>query len=646
MQRFDSSSPAPAAPIVSTAGFDGENPLRRFRRLCVADVLARFTAQTSGEDVTVMNVPLFDGVDGAAREGWAAAAIDAVTALPEHRLAVVGDRLVLSAEDLYPAVLGVNGRRGSEVPEAVIAAQRVALGGSRGASVRFERVDGGEAVEVFTTRPDTIFGATFLAVSAAHPVVASADPALPAEFRALCQGAADAGDGADAKIGVPLGISLRNPLSPELELPVWLANFIVEGYGTGAAGGCPACDQRDLDFARRYGLPVVSIVCPPDEDPATYEVGASAHPGDGTIINSGFLSGLPVAEAKQAAIAHLVTTGRGRPAVQYRRQPMAVAQPAADDAETDIRLLGRSWRLTPRFLTAAGLAVTEQGAKGPGHAIHVTVPEAASRQLLDARILSCALAEARGREHSEPWQDLILVGDMLGSSEAEPSGFELPGTDAARMAVLSDVPPDRDAEWSDRKLVTSARFVEGVEALLRASTDTDTDTGDTRGTGTGDTRGTGSVDVAHIASTVAQAATNLGNALRRGRVNTALAAAREIVGQAGKQTASTALDPSARTYIASLLYSLLPTTTAETLGGAAAPPAWPQIPELRQEAALLELVVQINGKKRGTVRVAADADEAAVIAAVRSDEPLQSHLGDAPPRKVVFVPGRLVNLVL
>lgn len=624
MQRIDSNSPASAAPIVSTAGFDGENPIRRFRRRCVADVLARFTAQTTGIDVPVTDVPFSDSADGAAREHWAGAATDIVSALPEHRLAVAGDRLVLSADDLYPALLGKSER----LPEAVIAAQRVALGGSPGASVQFERTDGRGAIEVFTTRPETIFGATFLAVSAKHPVAASADPALVAEFRALCQQAADNGDGADAKIGVPLGISLRNPLDPERELSVWLANFIVEDYGTGAAGGCPACDQRDLDFARRHGLPVVSIVCPPGEDPAGYEVGASAHPGDGTIINSGFLSGLPVAEAKQAAIANLVETGRGRPTTQYRRQPVVVAQPAAGAADADIRLLGRSWRFTPRFLTAVGAVATQQGGEGRGHAIHVTVPEAASRHLLDARILSCALADARGLEYREPWQEMILIGDVLGSSAAEPAGFELPGEDATRVAVLSDVPPERDADWNDRKLAVAARFVDGVEGLLRA------------------TAAEGGIDAANLASAVAKAAANLDSALRRGRINTALAAAREIVGQAGKQAANAPLDASARTYIAALLYPLLPTAVGDTLGGAATPPAWPDIAQPNQDASLVELVVQVNGKKRGTVKVAADAGEAAVLAAVRADGPLQALLGDGTPRKVVVVPGRLVNIVL
>lgn len=196
------------------------------------------------------------------------------------------------------------------------------------------------------------------------------------------------------------------------------------------------------------------------------------------------------------------------------------------------------------------------------------------------------------------------------------------------MAVLSDVPPDRDADWNDRKLSVAARFVEGVEGLLRAEADT------------------GGLDAAHVASTVAKAAANLDNALRRGRINTALAAARAIVGQAGKQTANAALDASAHTYIASLLYSLLPTSAGEALGGAATPPAWPNLPQPSQETSLVELVVQINGKKRGNVKVAADAGEAAVLAAVRADGPLQALLGDATPRKTIVVPGRLVNIVL
>jgi threonine/homoserine/homoserine lactone efflux protein len=142
---------------------------------------------------------------------------------------------------------------------------------------------------------------------------------------------------------------------------------VVESYGTGAAGGCPACDQRDLDFARRYSLPVHLIVCPPGMDPATSQVGASAYDGDGTIINSGFLSGLCVAEAIDAAIARLVELGRGEPSVRHERAGLAGRHMATTTVEFGV-FLGAAVLLavTPGQGIAYVLARTMAGGRSEG----------------------------------------------------------------------------------------------------------------------------------------------------------------------------------------------------------------------------------------------------------------------------------------
>ena len=161
--------------------------------------------------------------------------------------------------------------------------------------------------------------------------------------------------------------------------------------------------QRDLDFARRYGLPVFSIICPPGEDPASYRVGSTAYAADdGIIINSDFLNGLPVAKAIDAATARLVQVGRGEPRVQFRRGPLVVAEAVAP-GESDIDISGRTYRFTRAFLTAAALVNPAVATDRRPHVLHITEPEAATRHLLDARLVLRALL--KGGERCHRWAD-------------------------------------------------------------------------------------------------------------------------------------------------------------------------------------------------------------------------------------------------
>ena len=621
MHILDDALPA-ACPIVSTVGSEGEGQLRRLRRLAVADVFARFISQLRGQPATLCDVAVAEGADETLRRRFVPGATEALGRLSQDRLVVSGDQLVLISDDLLELVL----QAGSEPrwPEAVLSAQRIAIGGSRGALVRFARTDGGGDIEVFTTRPDTIFGASFVAVSPSHPAAQLAGPAQWAAFRAECD---KAGDDPNAKVGVPLGLSVHNPFAPERVLPVWLGNFVVETYGTGAAGGCPACDQRDLDFARRYGLPVLSIVCPPGADPATYQVGDLAYAaGDGTIINSGFLSGLPVPDAIAAAVARLVEVGRGVPHVQFRRRPFVVAEEASTGAG-DVRHLDRSWRFTERFLTAAALVVPGI-ATGHPHVLHVTELETATRHLLDVRVLSRAIKGGAEPANQEPWEEIVLVGDVLDPSGGSATGIPAQGSDAFRLAVLADTPPDREVEWSDKRYAVALKFMEGASRLF-----------DLDG-------GADGIDRATLAGKLAKASAALESALRRRRTNTAVAAVREIVTVTAELAAGTRLDSSAQSFVASLLYSMLPDLAGKGTAAAEPPPAWPDAAAQGDEPGLVELVVQINSKKRGAVQVARDADEEMVIAAVRADGSFRAHLGEKPIRKAIVVPNRLVNLVV
>jgi leucyl-tRNA synthetase len=217
-------------------------------------------------------------------------------------------------------------------PERVKLMQSNWIGRSEGARVRFalaQPVDGIAEVEVFTTRPDTLFGMSFLAVAAEHPIAAAAaarDPAAAA-FVAECRsmGTSEAVIEQAEKKGHDTGIRVRHPFTGA-EYPVWIANFVLMEYGTGAIFGCPAHDQRDLDFARKYGLSVTPVVLPRGADPATFSIGDEAFTEDGTAFNSGFLDGLGVAAAKRRAIEELERLGAGTGVVNWRLRDWGVSR--------------------------------------------------------------------------------------------------------------------------------------------------------------------------------------------------------------------------------------------------------------------------------------------------------------------------------
>ncbi|MFZ1069036.1 MAG: leucine--tRNA ligase, partial [Methyloceanibacter sp.] len=213
------------------------------------------------------------------------------------------------AEDLLDA-LGTLDRW----PDKVRLMQANWIGRSQGLLVRFalargEAPRGHDTIEVFTTRPDTLFGASFLGLAPDHPLakaIAGRDPKA-ASFIAECQhhGTSLAEIETQEKKGYDTGLRVKHPVIEGAELPVFIANFIVMEYGTGAIFGCPAHDQRDLEFARAYRLPVIPVVLPPGADAKSFAIGDEAYTGDGTLINSGFLDGLTVEAANEKIADHL-----------------------------------------------------------------------------------------------------------------------------------------------------------------------------------------------------------------------------------------------------------------------------------------------------------------------------------------------------
>ena len=215
-------------------------------------------------------------------------------------------------------------------PERVLKMQENWIGRSEGLVMRFALCGREDSLEVFTTRHDTIFGATFCAISADHPLARELGQSEPkiAEFIAECDrlGTSEEAIETAEKRGLDTGLRARHPFRAEVEMPVYVANFVLMEYGTGAVFGCPAHDQRDLEFAAKYGLGVIPVVAPADVAAADFTVTNEAYLGQGTLIRSDFLDGLSVAEAKRAVAKRMQAEGSGEPTVKFRLRDWGVSR--------------------------------------------------------------------------------------------------------------------------------------------------------------------------------------------------------------------------------------------------------------------------------------------------------------------------------
>jgi leucyl-tRNA synthetase len=266
------------------------------------------------ENTVLANEQVIDG------RGWRSGAIVEKRLLSQWFL-----RITAFTEELLDAI-----HRLDRWPDRVRLMQENWIGRSEGARVFFPIAGSDERVEVFTTRQDTLFGASFLALSANHPLalqLAEKDPAL-AGFIAECNrmGTSEAVIETAEKQGYATGLEAVHPFDESRKVPIYVANFVLMEYGTGAIFGCPAHDQRDLEFARKYGLPVIPVVLPAGENPAKFTIGETAFVEDGTLFNSAFLDGLPVPEAKRAAAERLEQLGRGERTTVYRLRDWGVSR--------------------------------------------------------------------------------------------------------------------------------------------------------------------------------------------------------------------------------------------------------------------------------------------------------------------------------
>ncbi|HEX2561476.1 leucine--tRNA ligase [Phenylobacterium sp.] len=647
-------------------------------------------------------------------------------------------------------------------PDKVRTMQENWIGRSKGLKFSFEFAgappagfDGG--LEVYTTRPDTLFGASFVGVAPDHPLaeqLAQADPKVAA-FIAECRkgGTSEAEIETAEKVGWDTGLKVKHPFDPAWELPVWIANFILMDYGAGAIFACPAHDQRDLDFARKYRLPVKPVVLPPGEDPGAFDVGDEAYTGPGTIFNSAFLDGKDVEAAKAEAIARIEAMGRGEGTTVYRLRDWGVARqrgwgcpvpvvhcakcgvvalpksalpvalpddldfgkpgnalarhptwkhttcpdcggPAERETDTLDTFVDSSWYFARFADTGADEAISKE-------AVDYWLPvdqyiggiEHAVLHLLYARFVTKALADQGQLSVREPFAGLFTQGMVTHESYRRQSGewvepreveittegktrrarlistgepvvigdvekmskskrntvapeeiFDVYGVDAARLFVLSDSPPERDAHWSTSGVEGAWRFVNRVWAEFDSQP----------ASGEGDGGSDPAADELRVFThRTVKAVTE---AVESFRFNSGIARLYEFLNKlkeypaAGANPAVLGSRQEALSAFARLMAPFTPHLAEECwtrIGGeglvANAP--WPEFdPALAQDAVKV-LPVQVNGKRRGEVRAPAGAEPADVEKIVLDDPEITRRLEGLTIRKVIVVKDRIVNIV-
>ena len=716
-------------------------------------LVARRTAKVNWDPVdhTVLaNEQVIDG------RGWRSGA-----PVEQRELTQWFFRITAFVDDLLSALDGLD-----RWPEKVRLMQRNWIGRSEGLEVRFAIV-GADApsgvsapdareIEVYTTRPDTLFGAKFLAVSVDHSLVAmliQRDDGAAKDLKAFvaeCQrmGTAQATIDTAEKLGFDTGLRVRHPLDPTWELPVYAANFVLMEYGTGAVFGCPAHDQRDLDFANRYGLGNTPVVCPAGQDPATVAITDTAYVEDGRMINSRFLDGMTTAEAFAAVADRLEGEGRARRKVQFRLRDWGISRqrywgcpipiihchscgavpvPVADlpvqlpddvsfdqpgnplerDAawrevscprcgagarrETDTMdtFVDSSWyfaRFTAPWLADAP---TDRAAVDRWLPVdqYIGGIEHAILHLLYARFFTRAMRETGWSGVSEPFAGLFTQGMVVHETYKDAAGAWVPpadvrlasedgerrafhvkthaplaigpiekmskskknvvdpddiiasyGADTARWFMLSDSPPERDVIWTEEGVQGAARFVQRVWRLVNAA-----------GGATGD--GTADLDLRKAAHRALAAVQEDVERLRFNRCVAHVYTLANALEESLRGPVSPAAAGEAAGMLVQLIAPMMP-HLAETcwaaLGrpGLVAQAGWPEA-----EAGLLvedeiTLPVQVNGKKRADVTVPRNAEAKAVEAATLALDAVQRALEGRAPRKVIVVPGRIVNVVV
>jgi len=714
------------------------------------------------EDMTVLaNEQVIDG------RGWRSGAL-----VEQRELTQWFFKITDFNEELLSALDGLD-----QWPDKVRLMQRNWIGKSEGMLIRWaldtqSQIGGETEVEVYTTRPDTLFGASFLAIAADHPLAKKAaenNPAL-AEFNDECRraGTSLAALETAEKRGFDTGLRVKHPLDENWTLPVFVANFVLMDYGTGAIFGCPSGDQRDLDFANKYGLPVVAVVMPEGGDAATFQITETAYVDDGVMINSRFLDGLSPAAAFDA-VAKLLEeqTLGGRPQgerkVNFRLRDWGISRqrywgcpipmihcddcgvvpvPKADlpvklpdDVEFDRpgNPLDRhpTWRhvncpqcgkaarretdtmdtfVDSSWYFARFTAPWENEPTDPKVANHwlpvdqyIGGIEHAILHLLYSRFFTRAMKVAGHLGISEPFKGLFTQGMVVhetyrlgtgaNGSWVTPAEVRLEessgkrravliatgdeveigsiekmskskknvvdpddiiasyGADTARWFMLSDSPPERDVIWTEAGAEGAHRFVQRVWRLiseaapvLQGATAAPAFDG----------------DAAAISKAAHRTVKAVGEDIEKLAFNKAVARLYELVNVLAAPLQKIAAGEADATIIAAcreatdmliaMIAPMMPHLAEECWkalngSGFVADKAWPHHNEALIVENTVTMPVQINGKKRGDLTIARDADQLTVEKAALELDFVKVVLNGIPPKKVIIVPQRIINVV-
>jgi leucyl-tRNA synthetase len=604
-------------------------------------------------------------------------------------------------------------------PDSVKTMQRNWIGRSEGVELSFAVAGEAEPLTVFTTRPDTLFGVTYMAVAAEHPLAEKAAAGNPevATFVEECKqmDAAEATLETMEKKGMALGISAIHPLTGE-EVPLWVANFVLMSYGTGAVMAVPGHDERDWEFAKKHGLPIKQVIAP--FDGSEIDIDEAVFIDKGVTVNSGEYDGLNFEDAFNAISDHFETSGSGKRTVNYRLRDWGVSRQRywgtpipiiyCDDCDAvavpedqlpvilpeDVEVSGQGSPLKdmPDFVNVAcpkcgkdarretdtfdtfvesswyfaryacpdsdTAMLDERAAYWTPVDQYTGGIEHAILHLLYARFFQRVMRDEGLTDVSEPFTNLLTQGMVLkdGAKMSKNKGNTVDpqdliakyGADTVRLFMMFAAPPEQALEWSDDGVQGSFRFLKRFWNAVQLHVDA----------------GPASVlDVSALNArqkdlrrkthrSIAKISDDLG---RRYTFNTAVAASMELLNaitrfeddsDAGRAVVHEALEA-----VVLMLSPIVPhichALWAE-LGHKTAliDVPWPVVDEAALEADTVEIVVQVNGKLRGRIAVSVGIDKDAVRDLALADENVQRFVAGKEIRKVIVVPGRLVNVVV
>ncbi|MCL4105007.1 UNVERIFIED_CONTAM: hypothetical protein GTU68_018714 [Idotea baltica] len=586
-----------------------------------------------------------------------------------------------------------------EWPAKVKLMQQNWIGKSRGIDIPFERTDGGEPITCYSTRPDTMRGASFLAISPEHPVsraLAETNEDL-AEFIAETRkmDTTEAAMEKAGKKGIDTGIKVRHPVDPSVELPVWVGNFVLMEYGTGAVFGCPAHDQRDLDFARKYDLPVRNSFYMPEKviyiDHFAGIGEATSQEGIDQTIDYFEAKNLGTGQVKYRLrdwglsrqrywgcpipVIHCDTCG----VVPEKKENLPVALPDDVSFEHPGNPLDRhpTWRnVDCPSCGKAALRETDTMdtfVDSSWYFARFTSPHAATpTDMADARYWMNVDQYIGGIEHAilhllysrffaramhitghlpetakEPFNALFTQGmvthEISKMSKSKKNVVDpvdiinTYGADTARWFMLSDSPPERDVEWTASGAEATFKHLSRVHRIA-------TDLVDAAQDGT-------QADDAALEKAVHRAIDDVTMGIEGFAFNTAVAKLYGFTNIVAKSKAGSNAKRAAMRVMAQLMSPMTPHLGEDVwavLGGEGlcidAP--WPKADPAMLVEDTVTLPIQINGKRRSEVTVASDLSKEEVEKLALADEAVQRALAGGQPKKLIVVPGRIVNVVV